>query len=415
MSDKKIKIITLSDNPLFFSGVGTQTKYIIEGWLNSGKFQVLSIGGQAKPVQDPNIIRINEDWEILPVQGYGNREMLQSIIRKFRPDILFFFTDPRFWEWLWLQEKEIRPFLPMVYYHVWDNYPLPHFNKQYYESCDYIVNMSKITQDMVAKVAPEVYSEYVPLSVDTDIFKRIDKKETEEFVEASVPVAKNKFTIFWNNRNGQRKLPGTLLYWYKEFLDIVGRDKACLIMNTDPRDEVGTNLEAVVENLGLINGEVVFSPMQVDTETLVRLYNCANVVINISHSEGFGLGTLEALSCEIPIIVNKTGGLQEQILDGVNGFGLEPKVKTVVGSMSVPYIYQDYCSKEDFLSSLKKIYDMSQEERDEMGRAGRKHVLENYNFKNFQEKWVNIMENIHEKDGSWEDRKNYLPYNIIKF
>lgn len=415
MSDKKIKIITLSDNPLFFSGVGTQTKYIIDGWLNSGKFKVLSIGGQARPVQDPRVVKVSEDWEIIPTQGYGNREMLQSIMRKFKPDILFFFTDPRFWEWLWLQEKEIRPFVPMVYYHVWDNYPEPYFNKQYYESCDYVINMSKVTQDMVQKVAPGVYSEYVPLSVDTDIFRKLDTEEVSEFKNSSIPNVKDKFVIFWNNRNGARKLPATLLFWYKEFLEAVGKNKACLVMNTDPRDEVGTNLEAVVENLGLVNGEVIFSPRQVDTETLVKLYNSSDVVINISHSEGFGLGTLEALSCEIPIIVNKTGGLQEQVIDGINGFGLEPKIKTVVGSLAVPYIYQDYCSKEDFLEALHKIYNMSKEERQKMGVAGRQHVLKNYNFKNFQEKWVNIMENVYEKDGSWEQRKNYLPYDIVKF
>lgn len=413
--EKKIKIITLSDNPLFFSGVGTQTKYIIDAWLKSGKFEVLSIGGQARPVQDPRVIKVTDDWEIIPVQGYGNREMLQSIIRKFKPDILFFFTDPRFWEWLWMQEKEIRPFLPMVYYHVWDNYPEPYFNKQYYESNDYVINMSKITQDMVEKVCPEVHSEYVPLSVNAEIFKKLPDEEIREFKKASLPKSADKFTVFWNNRNGQRKLPATLIYWFNEFLDVVGRKNACLLMNTDPKDEVGTNLEAVVENLGLINGEVMFSPMQVDTETLVKLYNCSDVVVNISHSEGFGLGTLEAQACEIPIVVNNTGGLKEQILDGQNGFALEPKVKIVVGSMTVPYIYQDYCTKEDFIDSLVKLYNMTKEERHQMGLRGKQHVTENYNFDNFCQKWVQIMENIYEKDGSWETRKNYKPYDVIKF
>ena len=37
MTDKKIKIFTLSDHPLTPSGVGTQTRYIIEGMLRTGK------------------------------------------------------------------------------------------------------------------------------------------------------------------------------------------------------------------------------------------------------------------------------------------------------------------------------------------------------------------------------------------
>lgn len=413
--EKRIKVLTLADNPLFFSGVGTQTKYFCEALINSGKFSIFSIGGQAKPVQDSRVIQVNEHWEILPVHGYGNRELLQSVMRKVKPDIIWFMTDPRFWEWLWVQDREIRPFVPMVYYHVWDNYPLPYFNKPFYESNDYVINMSKITQDMVKKVSPDVYSEYIPLSVNTNIFKKLDEQVCEDFIDSTIPQTKGKFKVFWNNRNGQRKLPGTLLEWFKKFVDKVGHDKAVLIMNTDPKDEVGTNLEAVIENLGLVHGEVLLSPMQVVTEALVRFYNISDVVVNISHSEGFGLSTLEALSCEVPIIVNKTGGLTEQVIDGVNGFGLEPKCKITVGSQQVPYIYQDYCTEEDFVDALEKMFNMTKEERQKMGQAGRKHVEENYNFETFCSKWVNVMENIYEKDGSWENRKNYHPYDVIKF
>ena len=44
MTDKKIKVLTLGDHPLAFSGVGIQTRNMIEGLLKSGKFQVFSIG-----------------------------------------------------------------------------------------------------------------------------------------------------------------------------------------------------------------------------------------------------------------------------------------------------------------------------------------------------------------------------------
>ena len=36
---EKIKIFTISDHPLSPSGVGTQTKYIIESMLKTGKYQ----------------------------------------------------------------------------------------------------------------------------------------------------------------------------------------------------------------------------------------------------------------------------------------------------------------------------------------------------------------------------------------
>ncbi len=45
---KKIKVITINDHPLSPSGVGTQTKYVCEALLKSGKFEILSLGGAMK-------------------------------------------------------------------------------------------------------------------------------------------------------------------------------------------------------------------------------------------------------------------------------------------------------------------------------------------------------------------------------
>lgn len=421
--DKKIKVLTLSDNPLFFSGIGTQTKYFCEALLETGRFEIFSIAGQAVPVTDPRIIEIDGEgnggtWHAMPVHGYGNRELLQSIMRKFRPDIIWFMTDPRFWDWLWHQDREIRPFVPLVYYHVWDNFPAPKFNRKYYESNDLIVNMSKPTQQMVEEVAPSVPSLYLPLTVDDKIFKKLPKEEVDAFVLSALPEhSKDKFKIFWNNRNGQRKLAGTLMEWYKEFSNKVGWGKTCLIMNTNPKDQVGIDIEEFMKDYDLLNGEVILSPNQVTTDILVKFYNCADVVCNISHSEGFGLGTLEALSCETPIIALKTGGLTEQVTDGVNTFGvaLEPKVKIVTGGQDVPYIYQDYCLKEDFISALELMYSMPKEQRESIGKLGREHALKNFGFEDAKKKWVSVLEDVYRTNGSWETRKNYQAYNITKF
>ena len=131
MTDKKINVLTLGYMPLSTSGVGLQTKYVIEALLKSGKFEVFSLGGAIKHPHY-KIIKTEqwgEDWKILPVEKFGTKELVRSVIWKEKPDILWFMTDPRFWGWLWDIENEIRPNMPMVYYHVWDNYPYPLYNK----------------------------------------------------------------------------------------------------------------------------------------------------------------------------------------------------------------------------------------------------------------------------------------------
>jgi len=416
---KKIKVLTISDHPLSPSGVGTQTKYMIEGLLKTGRFQIVSLGGAIKHenYQPMKTEEWGDDWTIFPVDAYGNAEIIRSILRNERPDILWFMTDPRFFGWLWHLEDEIRPLVPMVYYHVWDNYPPPKFNQNFYDSTDVIVTISKLTDEITNIVAEEAKVIHLPHAVDTEIFKKLSEEDVANFRKSSLvdaTGANDKMIFFWNNRNARRKQSGTLIFWFKEFLDRVGHDKACLIMHTDPKDPHGQDLEAIVGELGLAEGQVLLSTQKVPPQLLSNLYNMADCTINISDAEGFGLATLESLACETPIIVTMTGGLQEQVTDGENwfGFGLNPSSRTVIGSQDIPWIYEDRINGPEFIDTLEKFYNLSSEERTAMGAKGRQHVENNYSFEQYQEGWDKILTETHEERGSWETRKEYKCWRI---
>ena len=411
---KKIKVLTLGDHPLSPSGVGSQTKYVMEALLNSGKFEILSLGGAIKH-RDYNPVEVQpygKEWRIIPVDGYGTKEMIRSLLRNEKPDMIWIMTDPRFWGWLWEMENEIRPLCPIVYYHVWDNYPVPMFNRKFYLSNDYVATISKVTDDIVAKSAPEVSRKYVPHAVDSNVFKPYTPEEIQNIRENNLPEAdREKVIFFWNNRNARRKQSGTLVWWFKEWLDKENlHDKAQLIMHTDPKDPHGQDLEHLIHHLGLVdNRQVLLSTVKVVPQDLASMYNMCDCTINISDAEGFGLATLESLSCGVPIIATMTGGLQDQVIGDGKQFGIPlfPSSKAIIGSQQVPYIYEDRISKEHFLAALSKMYHMTPEARRSWGSDGRQHVLDNFNFKTFNESWVNIMLETHETHGSWETRKNY--------
>jgi len=413
---EKIKIFTISDMPLSPSGVGTQTRYVIEGLLKTGKYKFVSLGGAIKhqQYQPVKTEEWGDDWIIFPVDGFGNPDIIRSIIRNERPALLWFMTDPRFYDWLWAIEDEIRPLIPMVYYHVWDNYPYPVFNRKFYLSNDFIATISKVTDDFVKTVAPEVDREYVPHAVDSGVYKRLTDEEMLHYKSKHFGPNDKKVTFFWNNRNARRKQSGSLVWWFKEFLDQVGHDKARLIMHTDPKDPNGPDLEAYVHELGLVSGEIMFSKAKVQPQDLAVMYNLADCVVNISDAEGFGLATLESLSCETPIIVCMTGGLQEQVTDGKDwfGVGIEPSSKAVIGSQQVPFIYEDRISKEDFLAAMLKIYNMTDKQRHELGKKGRAYVEKNYNFENFHKSWERIIADVIEKHGSWATRKGHKTWTL---
>lgn len=411
-SSKKIKILTISDHPLSPSGVGTQTKYMIESLLKTGRYQVVSLGGAVKHKEyKPQKTDVwGDDWLIHPVDGYGNQEIVRGMLQAHKPDILWFMTDPRFYGWLWDIEDEIRANVPMVYYHVWDNYPYPNFNKGSYSSNDMVVTISKVTDDIVRTVSPDVKVEYVPHSVNMDVFKKLPEDSIEEYrKKVFAHDTDKKVLFFWNSRNARRKQTGSLIWWFKEFLDEVGHDKARLLMHTDPKDPHGPDLEANIAELGLVDGQIMFSTSKIPPIEMAALYNLADCTICISDAEGFGLSATESLACETPLIVTMTGGLQEQVTDGEKwfGFGIEPASKAVIGSQEVPYIYEDRISKEDFITALKKMYELKQEDRELLGKAGRQHLTNNYNPDKLMQRWDDIFTDLHEECGSWETRKNY--------
>jgi len=415
MTDKKIKILMLGDSPFAPSGVGTQLRYICESLLKTGKFKIINLGGAVKhqDYRPQKTKEYGEDWVVIPVDGYGNAEMIRSAIWTERPDILFFMTDPRYWEWLWAIENEIRPHIPMVYYHVWDNYPYPHYNNKFYSSTDIIYNISKVTHDIVTTVSPQVEAHYFPHAVDSDIFCKYDDEAIEELRKEHFG-DDQRFTFFWNNRNARRKQSGSLVFWFNEFAEKVGPENVRLIMHTDPHDKHGQDLPHIISHLNADDGRIMLSTKKIPPDALATMYNLVDCTINISDAEGFGLSTLESLSCETPIIVNMTGGLQEQVTDGQKffGIGIEPSSKAVIGSQTVPYIYEDRISKEDFIDALHTMYKKTKKQRAKLGKDGRKHLKKNYNFNKNMDRWVSELLTIHENYGSWENRKAYKAWEL---
>jgi glycosyltransferase involved in cell wall biosynthesis len=384
---------------------------MLDGLLATGRYKFLCLGGAIKhhdyrPVKTE---QWGDDLIIIPTDGYGSPDQIRSVLQDFKPDILWFMTDPRFYIWLWSFSQEIRPNVPMVYYHVWDNYPYPKFNRKYYLSNDKIVTISKLTSDIVRTVAPEVDEVYLPHAVNPEWFKPLDEKEYANLRQ------KNKTFFFWTNRNARRKMSGSVIWWYKEFLDKVGHDKAFLLMHTDPKDPNGQDLEAIAQELGLTKENFAISPGKVPPNVMAQFYNAADCTINISDAEGFGLSVLESLSCGTPVIANKTGGMQDQII-GENGeqygVAVEPSSRAVIGSQDVPYIYEDRVSNKDVVDAMIKVHNMTREERKALGKKATEHVKKNFSFEQYVSSWDKILQETYEKNGSWETRKNYKSWSL---
>jgi glycosyltransferase involved in cell wall biosynthesis len=459
MSDKK-KILLLSDDLRMSSGIATVSKELVFGTFD--KYHWVQLGAAVEHPEKGREIDLGEDartvsgisdasLKIIPWSGYGDPNILREIIMRHQPDAILHFTDPRYWRWLYEIEHEIRQNMPIFFYHIWDDLPDPDYNRDYYESCDWLGCISKQTYGIVKRVgnikSPTIKNledwqvSYVPHGINSNVFK-----PTDDISDAKNSLFEGKdyeFVLFWMNRNIKRKQPSDVIWAFKLFVDGLPKEKqekVCLVMHTAPIDQNGTDLFKVKEKIAP-NCNIVFSSGRVDQKKLNEIYNIADVTINISGNEGFGLTTAESVMAGTPTIVNVTGGLQDQCgfkKDGKlltaddyieigslhdwrkwegkveHGEWVKPvwsKAQSMVGSVPTPYIIDDKVDIYEVADAIKYWYDIPKEERKARGLKGREFFLteDGYNTKIMCKTLVDGMEKAFE---NWKPKERYNIYKL---
>ena len=408
---KKKKILMLSDHALSTSGVGTQSRHLINGLLSKypGEWSFRQFGGAIQH-ESYEVKVVNPDFIIKPTDGFGNPEIIRQTLATEKPDLLLIFTDPRFFEWLFAMEDEIHQVCPIAWWHVWDNLPYPEFNDVYYQATDLINCHSHLTYKMIKERFPEK-TNFVPHALPNDIFYPLDKNTVKDARSKILNDKKDNFILFWMNRNARRKRPNDLLLAWKIFMDKIekeGKKDATLLMHTDPKDSEGPDLLAASHKLEIADS-VLFSNERVGFDIINNLHNIADCCINISYAEGFGLATLESMQTGTPIIAIKTGGLTRQVVDhrdgSQNGVALDVDFKTLVGSQAVPYIYEDYCHAETTAEAIYKIYSLNQEEKAALSKKCKNYVAEEFSYNKTIQLWhetmVDTIENWKSKYQRW--------------
>jgi len=393
----KKKILMLADHPLSTSGVGCQARWLINSLVNTGKYSFRVFGGAIKH-DNYDVTKINDDFVIRPTDGFGSPDLLRVTLATEKPDVLLLFTDPRFFIWVWEMEEEVHQICPIVYWHLWDNYPWPDFNRVLYESTDMINCINTPTYDMVKKRFPEK-TNYIPHACPPEIYRPLEKTKIDIIKKQLYGHRHDYFKGIWINRNARRKQPGDVLEAWKLFLDELeakhGHRKAMLVMHTDPLDQEGPNLYKIVELFGM-QENIMFSTDRIDFEEMNSLYNSVDFAVNVATNEGFGLPTLEAMYCGKPIIALKTGGLSRQVVNvntgEENGIALEPEVKNLVGSQLVPYIYEDHVHNQTVANAFLKMYEYGPEMRAKLGQRALQYALTEYSMDNVGKAWDNALE-----------------------
>ncbi len=418
MANKRKRILLLSDDLRMTSGIARMSREFVLGTLDH--YDWIQIAGAIKHPEEGKRVVIQSDEHfklprenccvLYPTNGYGNPEQLRTIINIEKPDAILHFTDPRFWGWLYQMEHEIRSEIPIMYYNIWDDIPDPLYNKNFYRSCDLLMAISKQTYGINKRILSKYdYKDwqikYVPHGISDTWFSKINKPTPKyEMFQQKYNLDKYDFKILYLNRNIRRKNPGDTALAYKHFMDNLPkekREKCCMVWHTQPSDENGTDIKAVCRDL-LPDYPVIFPDAKFSDEEMNYIYNACDVYINLASNEGFGLGSCEAMMTATPIVVNVTGGLQDQcgfknekgeyltaedyveLASNHHGKYQEhgewvkpvfPSSISLQGSPMTPYIFDDRARWDEAGDAIRYWYDMGKEKREKCGELGRQFVL----------------------------------------
>jgi hypothetical protein len=450
--DKRKKIMLLCDDIRVHSGIAHMGRELVMNTCHH--YNWVNVGGAVKHPEAGQRFDLSGDTDqqtglsdssvfLYPVDGYGNPDLIRQLIQIEKPDALFLITDPRYWTWLFQMENEIRKHIPIAYLNIWDDYPAPLYNETFYESCDALLGISKQTVNINKLVlgdkANNKIISYVPHGVNHKTFYPMNELEKSDsnFINFKKEMFNGKeyeYCVFFNSRNIRRKqIPDTILA-FRHFVDRLPKEKAekcVLLLHTQPVDENGTDLNAVIELLCPEYCNVVFTKGPMAPQQLNWLYNLADAQILLTSNEGWGLSLTEAILSGILIIANVTGGMQDQMRFVKDGKWMEfddnfpsnhrgtikecgewafpvfPTSRSLVGSVPTPYIFDDRCEPEDAANQIEAIYNLSPEDRKKRGLAGREWALGDEAGFTSEKMGERIISNLDELFNTWTPREKY--------
>jgi glycosyltransferase involved in cell wall biosynthesis len=423
----KKRILWVSEASFLATGFSVLSHEILSRLYKTNKYEIAELGSYAKS-SDPRSI-------LLPWKFYGaepeptntfalniynqtqtaqfGEAVFEQVCLDFKPDIV---VDVRDW---WMCEFQLRSPFRKNYKLVWmptvDGEPQRLEWLDSYARADLIVTYTKYGKDVLEREAPgkiKVFDIASP-GVNHKIFYPMDKTKVRE----ELGINPNANIIMAIMRNQRRKLFPDLIEAFKEFLqhcDKVGdtelAKKTYLYLHTSypdmgfdiPRHLMDNGVGhktfvtytcerckafysdffqgefIVCKKCGALSAHMPTTEAGLTREGVAKVLNVADLYIQYSICEGFGMPIAEAKACGVPALgVNYTATAEQVNVFGckpirVEKFFHEPIVETEQ-RRALP-------DKKDTVEKIYEFFKTPQVKRDEYSKAVREEVVENHSF-----------------------------------
>lgn len=215
---------------------------------------------------------------------------------------------------------------------------------------DGVTTVSQYLKDVTLQQIGRSDITVIPNFVDTETFRKLPNHDCAK--HAIAPKHEAVLTHISNFRPLKRIFDVIAI-----FERVLAKRPAKLVFVGDGPERSGAEKYCREHNLC---DKVMFIGKQ---DNLPDLFGCTDVLLLPSETESFGLVALEAMSCEVPVVATRVGGLPEVVMHGETGFLAD---------------LGDVQSMADY--ALRIVNDPAL--KAEMGRNGRRRAVECFDQRN---------------------------------
>ncbi|MEM4625602.1 MAG: glycosyltransferase family 4 protein [Candidatus Pacearchaeota archaeon] len=251
----------------------------------------------------------------------------------------------------------------------------------------------------VSKIIP------MHIGIDTDLFKPLDNEEERLALRRMLGVRDNEIMILTIGGDVTSKGAQEVI---KALAEVNKKHKnwkyVCKSYPSECASAWREKELQLVEELKLFD-KVIFIDDVFTQEFMAKVLGCCDIYAAPSRIEGFGMIQVEAMSCEKPVISINIGGPAETIIHNKTGF-LASVAEEIKLNEEWAYPSMGFSSKQivkfdkpktfayranikDLEEYLIKLIE-NPSLREEMGKAGRKHVIANLDYRVTSKKMYDI-------------------------
>jgi glycosyltransferase involved in cell wall biosynthesis len=303
---------------------------------------------------------------VLP--GFGPNYCSNSLYqhaKHYQPDLIITLGD------VWVMDPNLLGQLPVAHWLPADCRPMSVADRGVAEASGaQLIAMSKFGLDRFKTAGfPALY---VPHGIDTTVFKPLDNVAE---LRASCGIEDGQFIIGVNQANNdaiRKALPEQMLAFAKFSKN---HPEAILTLHTGVHQEGGQDLEAVAENLGILDKVRVVDQYRyqagiITPQDLNEWYNVVDVLSQTVYAEGFGLPIMEAQAAGTPVLTTNASSMPE-----VNPYGLH-----VDGQPFWNGVHKGWWISPS-VSQIADAYEQAFEKRDTVDHQQLREFAETYDFR----------------------------------